>query len=309
VILLCGIPSEPPLRLALEAAEALGLPSVLFNQREAPFCDIALDISSRGVDGILRLRETDWRLAEFAGVYVRLMDCESLPEHRPRGRRPPEAGRVERSRVLHEALNDWLELAACRVANRPGAMGSNVSKPYQSQLIARCGLRTPPTLITNDAAELRAFLREYGRVIFKSVSSVRSIVRELTPDYLAELDRLRHLPTQFQALIDGDDVRVHVVGQVLFATEVASGAIDYRYAARDGLEVSMQPCELPVGVRERCLAVSEALDLPLCGIDLKRTPDGSYYCFEVNPSPAYSYYQQETGQPIAQALVRYLAEG
>ena len=49
------------------------------------------------------------------------------------------------------------------------------------------------------------------------------------------------------------------------------------------------------------------LDLPLCGIDLKRAVDGTFFCFEVNPSPAYSYYQDQTGQPIADALVDYLA--
>jgi glutathione synthase/RimK-type ligase-like ATP-grasp enzyme len=49
------------------------------------------------------------------------------------------------------------------------------------------------------------------------------------------------------------------------------------------------------------------LDLPLCGIDLKRASDGRYFCFEVNPSPAYSYYQENAGQPIAEALVRFLA--
>ena len=31
------------------------------------------------------------------------------------------------------------------------------------------------------------------------------------------------------------------------------------------------------------------------------------YCFEVNPSPAFSYDEAHTGQPIAQAIARYLA--
>jgi len=52
-----------------------------------------------------------------------------------------------------------------------------------------------------------------------------------------------------------------------------------------------------------------ALSLALAGIDLKRTPDGAWYCFEANPSPAYSYYQEATGQPIADALVRLLDAG
>ena len=40
---------------------------------------------------------------------------------------------------------------------------------------------------------------------------------------------------------------------------------------------------------------------------LKLTPDQQVYCFEVNPSPAFSYYEAHTGQPIAQAIARYLA--
>jgi glutathione synthase/RimK-type ligase-like ATP-grasp enzyme len=64
---------------------------------------------------------------------------------------------------------------------------------------------------------------------------------------------------------------------------------------------------LPYEIQERCVALSKTLDLPLCGIDLKLTPDDQYYCFEVNPSPAYTYYQEQTGQPIAEAIVRYLA--
>lgn len=309
MILLCGIPSEPPLRLAIEAAEDLGLAFALFNQREAPSCEIALSVSSHGTDGVLRLQEHDYRLAGFTGVYVRLMDSDGLPEQRPHGRRPADATQVERSRVLHQTLNDWFEIADCRIANRPSAMGSNVSKPYQAQLIAACGFLTPPTLISRSEAEVRAFRRQYGRVIYKSISSVRSIVRELTAERLSALEKLRHLPVQFQALIEGTDVRAHVAGREVFATEIASDAVDYRYAGRDGLTVAMAPVELPEEVRERCLTLSDALDLPLCGIDLKRTAGGRYVCFEVNPSPAYSYYEQETGQPIAQALVRYLAHG
>jgi glutathione synthase/RimK-type ligase-like ATP-grasp enzyme len=122
----------------------------------------------------------------------------------------------------------------------------------------------------------------------------------------AALDRLRHLPTQFQAYIDGVNVRAHVVGTEVYATEIQSEAIDYRYAGRDGLETRMQPTTLPDAMAQRCVTLSHRLGLPFAGIDLKREQDGEWYCFEVNPSPAYSYYQQETGQPISDALVRFL---
>ena len=37
--------------------------------------------------------------------------------------------------------------------------------------------------------------------------------------------------------------------------------------------------------------------------------DGEFVAFEVNPAPAYSWYQESTGQPIAEAIVDYLAHG
>ena len=40
---------------------------------------------------------------------------------------------------------------------------------------------------------------------------------------------------------------------------------------------------------------------------LKITPDNQVYCFEVNPSPGFSYFEAHTEQPIANAVARYLA--
>ena len=39
---------------------------------------------------------------------------------------------------------------------------------------------------------------------------------------------------QFQEVVDGVDIRVHTVGERIFATEMRSLASDYRYAARSG---------------------------------------------------------------------------
>ena len=99
---------------------------------------------------------------------------------------------------------------------------------------------------------------------------------------------------------------MHTVGADIFATRVLSEAVDYRYAGRDGLSVNMAPAFLPDGVADSCLRMARELDLELTGIDLKETPDGDYYCFEVNPSPAFLYFERFTGQPISQALADLL---
>jgi glutathione synthase/RimK-type ligase-like ATP-grasp enzyme len=107
--------------------------------------------------------------------------------------------------------------------------------------------------------------------------------------------------------VEGTNVRVHTVGTQIFATVIHTSATDYRYAARQGSEVELQKFTLPDALAQRCLGLSRALGLAFAGIDLKLTPRGEVYCFEVNPSPAFSYYEAHTGQPIARAVAHYLA--
>jgi hypothetical protein len=37
------------------------------------------------------------------------------------------------------------------------------------------------------------------------------------------------------------------------------------------------------------------LELVVAEVDLRRTPEDDWYCFEVTPSPGFSYYQSFTG--------------
>jgi glutathione synthase/RimK-type ligase-like ATP-grasp enzyme len=198
----------------------------------------------------------------------------------------------------------------CPVVNRVAGGMSNSSKPYQALLVRRCGLLTPPTLVTNDPAAVRRFYEEcQGEVVYKSLSGVRSIVRRLKPELLERLPLLRHGPAQFQAFIPGENVRVHTVGEQLFASRVHSEAVDYRYGGREGHDVVMEPTVVPAAVEQACFRLARRLDLLFAGIDLKQTPDGDYHCFEVNPSPGFLYYEQQTRQPISAALADLLQNG
>jgi glutathione synthase/RimK-type ligase-like ATP-grasp enzyme len=71
----------------------------------------------------------------------------------------------------------------------------------------------------------------------------------------------------------------------------------------------MDRCELPSEVADRCVRMAASMHLPLAGIDLRRTPGGEWYCFEVNPSPAFTAFESHTGQPITQAVAQLLAMG
>jgi len=203
-----------------------------------------------------------------------------------------------------------LEDLPCAVVNRLGGGMSNHSKAYQALLVRQSGLLTPPTLVTNDPEAARRFYEQcQGDVIYKSLSGVRSIVRRMGAEQFARLPLLRHGPAQFQAFVPGENVRVHTVGDQAFATRVYSESVDYRYASREGRTVEMEPAVLPPSITAACLRLARRLDLLLTGIDLKETPEGDYYCFEVNPSPGFLYYEQGSGQPISAALANLLHHG
>jgi len=304
MILLGGIPSETPLRMVADRLDHLGVDYRWFNQRHAGQYALAWEVVAGEVRGDLRLGEERRRLEDIVGVYIRLMDDRLLPEL---ANEPDDSLVRRRCRALHNAFYNWCEVAPARVVNRAEPQGSNSSKPYQAQLIGRHGFWLPETLITNDPGLVGEFRRQHGEIIFKSMSGTRSIVRCLTDEDLDRLEEVRWCPVQFQAFVPGTNVRVHTVGTDAFATEVHSNVTDYRYAHQSGEQTVLRAAELPDEVMHACVRLAVDLDLPFAGIDLKVTPDGLVYCFEVNPSPAYSYFETHTHQPIALAVARYVA--
>lgn len=305
MILLCGIPSESPLALVAKGLDENGAPYAVFNQRQFANAAISFEISGGDVGGWLEMNGNGFQLDQIQGVYTRLMDFRRLPELEG----VPETSDVYRyCAALHDTITRWCEISPARIVNRMAPMGSNSSKPYQAQLICRYGFEVPETLITNDPQQVLAFRDRHKRIIYKSISGVRSIVQTFEDGDLTRLAALRWCPTQFQQYVEGFDVRVHVVGEAVFATKIASNATDYRYAASQAGEAAeLTATELPDAVAQACVRLSAGLGLAFAGIDLKFSPDGRVFCFEVNPSPGYSYFEANSGQPIGRAVADYLA--
>jgi glutathione synthase/RimK-type ligase-like ATP-grasp enzyme len=114
--------------------------------------------------------------------------------------------------------------------------------------------------------------------------------------------RLASCPTQFQAYVQGAEFRAHVVADRVWATAITSNGVDYRYTA-----ATMPSAELPADVTLRCVSLAQRLGLTLAGLDLRRTADGRWFCFEVNPSPAFTAFPRadEIATALANFFVRY----
>jgi glutathione synthase/RimK-type ligase-like ATP-grasp enzyme len=307
MILICGGLADSVTELVCSRLESCGYAYRLLDLGRYP---TGYDVTWHWSDGVPTgaISTPDWKLdlSEISGIYVRYLGPE---------------GRIGASDLAKDAvtalyseydtgLMALFESLPCTVVNRLGNGMSNASKPYQALLVSECGLRAPDTLVTSDPAEAQRFFDECGGdVIYKSLSGVRSIVRRVEAAQLSRLPLLRHGAAQFQPFIPGDNVRVHTVGEQLFATRVRCTSVDYRYASREGQEVTMEPTELPPEVAASCLRLARELNLLMTGIDLKQTPAGDYYCFEVNPCPGFLYYEKYSGQPISLALAELLRRG
>jgi glutathione synthase/RimK-type ligase-like ATP-grasp enzyme len=304
MILLCGIPSEPPMELVREEIAKLGLPYVMFNQRMFDDMDLDFTITEGQVKGKLRVGPSIYRLEDFSGVYTRLMDDQLLPELKNEAKDSP---RRRFCFALHDALMRWCEVTPARVVNRTSAMSSNFSKPYQIQLIKHYGFKVPETLVTNNPDLVKDFWRKHPVVIYKSISGLRSIVKTLEKEDLSRLNLIKWCPVQFQEFIEGINVRVHVIGIKVFATAAQTNATDYRYShLTEGGSTDLTPYDLSEETKMSCVRLSSALKLEFSGIDLKITPYGDIYCLEANPCPGFSYYELSTGQPIAKTLALHL---
>jgi glutathione synthase/RimK-type ligase-like ATP-grasp enzyme len=299
MILLWGLSGDPPLDDVAEALRRSRQPYVRVDQRAVLATQVELD--SSGCRGWVDTPGTSFALEHVTALYVRGYDAHQLEIVR-------EGGDAARAHVdiVEAALWCFADVAPIPVLNRPSAMVTNNSKTFQAQLI-RSHFLVPETLVTTDPDAAREFWRRHRAVIYKSVSGQRSIVTRLSPTDGERLEDIRWCPTQLQEHVPGRDIRVHVVDRRVFATEVLSEADDYRYASHQGAECELRSFELPCDVAERSVALAHALDLPLAGIDLRRTPDENWYCFEVNPSPCFSYYERNTGQAMTAAVASLLA--
>jgi glutathione synthase/RimK-type ligase-like ATP-grasp enzyme len=276
-----------------------GIDHVFINHADVLEMDVRVS-SGSSQSGVLRVDGDEFPLDGFRAWYVRPYDFREFPHM---SSLPPEGPGWRHARAFDDALWTYADLAPGLVLNRPTSMLSNTSKPLQWSAIRRSGFKVPRTLITTSVDALRAFALAHDRLVYKSISGQRSVVRTLLPSDRDRLEAdLRWCPTQFQEYVDGTEYRVHVVGTEVFATKIGSRWTDYRYRPAD-----YEPAEVPGSVAQACVRLAKALGLTLAGIDLKRSERSGWYCFEANPSPAYSCYEDRTGQGISRSIARLLA--
>lgn len=302
MILLWGIPADEPISKVWQVLIRKGAEVAFLDQHLVLETEVKLSVDER-ISGSLRVKNDVIELQDVTAFYLRPYDSSRIPEIKKTG---PNSVELGHALAVEDVLVSWADITPALVVNRPSFMSSNNSKPYQSSLIHDIGFAVPDTIITTDPEAAYHFTKKHGEVIYKSISGSRSIVSRLK---ITEAERLKDItwcPTQFQEYIPGNDIRVHVIGEQVFACEIISAADDFRYIPFSETAPSIKNIGLPEDLAESCKKLTASLNLHIAGIDLRRTPENVWYCFEVNPCPGFSFFQEATHHPIDEAIAQLL---
>jgi glutathione synthase/RimK-type ligase-like ATP-grasp enzyme len=212
-----------------------------------------------------------------------------------------------------QAVNGMLDSLPCPWINPRAADEIAHRKPIQWSVARQAGLRMPRTLVTNQPEAARSFIAEtgIGRTVFKPFLSVHEQWREtrvIEPADLEQLDAVRYAPVIFQEYVEGVDLRITIVGDEIFAAEIDARDTSYPYDMRMVVgQAAVQAIELPVSIQAALLELQQRLGLYYGAIDMRRTPQGEYYFFEVNPAGQWLFVEERTGLAISQAMADLLA--
>jgi glutathione synthase/RimK-type ligase-like ATP-grasp enzyme len=209
-------------------------------------------------------------------------------------------------------LRGALDACGVPIVNNPSAQARAARKPLQLALARALGLSIPRTVMSNDAAHIRALWDACGgHCVYKTFTAPDWTIAETRPmtlDVLADLDKLRHAPVIVQERIDGRDVRVTVIGDRVCAAlthaRLPEGVVDTRLDRA----ATWTPHDLPTEVRSRLSLLLDRLGLDYGCIDLRLCPDGRHVFLEINPAGQFLFMEIDTGAPLCDWLAERLLD-
>src|SRR5262249_36719569 len=155
----------------------------------------------------------------------------------------PEERLAHRAMAQYRALTKLLQAAPMFLVNPPGGDVSNAAKLLHALSLAPvAGFRIPRSCVTSSSEQARAFVASCpSGAICKGASGTKTWARAYDADRDdGRLALLEECPVLFQERIVGPDVRIHVVGERIFAELIDSPELDYR-AARGNRYRPLEP--------------------------------------------------------------------
>jgi hypothetical protein len=196
-------------------------------------------------------------------------------------------------------------------------------KANQLVVAKAVGLDIPDTLISNDPAQVGAFLKAHpGGVVHKSFApagwkdneggQIVACTALVPPTIVDNPAAIRACPGIFQARQPkAYELRITVIGTQIFAAKITNtGAnVDWRYDG-DMIHFPLAATTLPHDIAAQCLALCRQLNIVFGCIDMIVTPSGEHIFLEVNQAGQFLWQEKiDPALPLLDAFCRFLASG
>lgn len=248
---------------------------------------------------------------EITGVYYRRASAPEVPHL------VASDAAMFVTREARIALRGLYDALQCPWISSPSAIRDSENKPRQLRLASVMGLPVLETLITQDAAAARHFLKRHGKLVVKplyhgELGGGRVVHTTLIDSWLDEYDEdVCIVPHLFQRFVPKTaDYRVTVIDEQLYACRIDSGAHgEYSIDVRRGLpdpNLGHEIVELNSELGRRLVDLVKLLGLRFGAIDLVQDRDGNYWFLEINPNGQWAWIEERTGAPLSDALATSL---
>jgi hypothetical protein len=302
LILLWGLSEESTLKELYQELRNLGASTFWLNERQILETEIKLSVGSQ-VEGWISTPNQIIDLNSITSVYLHCYDSNYLTQ----------VMKIDYNNLtwqhllaVQDTLLCWAEITPALVLNRPEAIASNNSQPYQWEKILEVGFEIPDTLITTNPTAVEAFRENHTVIIYRSLHNSFNHTSYLRNQYNKNLNQILYCPSQFQQYIPGTSYRVHVVDSEIFACKVFSATNEYLYSQQNQKYFQVRPYYLPQDIADKCRILPAILNLTVAEINLRQSSDGEWYCLKVNPSPDFTYYPRTIKQSISAAIAQLL---
>ena len=182
------------------------------------------------------------------------------------------------------------------------------------------GFTIPRTLVTDDAAQARAFVESEpeGQVVYKPFYSFhwqradriyQSVTTPVGESDFHDPQALIWSPGIFQRFVPkAYELRVSLFGRTCVAARIFDqDPVDWRTRQSD---MKVAPHELPEDVERKLHALMDALGLTMGMADLIVTPDGDYVFLEINEQGQFLWVEEMCpALPLLATCTHFLASG
>lgn len=219
------------------------------------------------------------------------------------------------ARELTTVLDAFLEAIPGLHVNRFEADRLAGNRLLQAVRARKIGFPVPETLVTQNEARAREFLRRHGQVVTKAISFGAlggpdgrvAYTSAVSPD--ADWRGLATGPVLLQQRIPKRrEWRVTTVAKQVFSARTRDGAaIDPADWRRSNVaDLIFEPSELPGTVKTMVTELTAASGLAFGAHDLIETPHGDFYFLETNPAGQWGWLELNAYLPISAALASLL---